>query len=78
MKKSNNPQVLFEINNNECYIYYKYKLNKGRKMNMCRFFDDCCCSCHLAPPCRHCTEHTCEHEDFMDICDECFNKKEEE
>jgi len=41
----------------------------------CRLESDCGgCSCHIAPPCSHCTEHTCEH-DLADICDDCLTKK---
>lgn len=33
------------------------------------------CVCHLSPPCFHCEQHVCEHEDGQGICDECLEKK---
>lgn len=41
-------------------------------MGVC-LFDDCNgCSCHIAPPCSHCVDHTCEHGDESNMCDVCF------
>ena len=45
-------------------------------MSDCLVSDCGGCSCHLSPPCTHCTDHLCEHEDFEDICDDCFEELE--
>ena len=33
------------------------------------------CSCHINPPCSHCTDHLCKHEKFSTECEECSREE---